>query len=150
MDLATIKDASIVVAGVIAFVTLWVGMVQYARQSHFTRANQFIEMRRRFMEDPVFRNLLSLIAADCPDVAKTPIQDRRNLVGFLEEVALLVNSGMIRPHVAHYMFGYYVLLIDSCDAFWTDLDRDGHYWRVFREFVVLMKQSREAPKIITI
>ena len=49
---------------------------------------------------------------------KTPIQDRRNFVGFLEEVAVMVNSGLIKKEVAHYMFGCYVLLTDRCDELW--------------------------------
>ena len=60
-------------------------------------------------------------------------------MGFLEEVALMVNSGLIRKEVAHYMFGYYVLLTDRCENFWDGLDRDSQYWSVFRQLAAQMK-----------
>lgn len=139
MDIGTVKDFSIIVGGAIAFITLWQGLFQYGRQNHAARANQFIQMRRRFLEEKSFQELLTLIHDNCTDISKKPIQDRRNLVGFLEEIALMMNSGLIRPEVAHYMFGYYVLLIDDCQPFWEGLDRQGDYWAVFRAFAARMR-----------
>lgn len=139
MQLDTIKDVSIIVGGAIAFITLWQGLFQYGRQNHAARANQFIQMRRRFLEEKSFQELLTLIHDNCTDISEKPIQDRRNLVGFLEEIALMMNSGLIRPEVAHYMFGYYVLLIDDCQPFWEGLDREGDYWAVFRAFAAKMR-----------
>ena len=139
MHLDTVKDLSIIVGGAIAFITLWQGLFQYGRQNHAARANQFIQMRRRFLEEESFQELLTLIHENCSEISEKPIQDRRNLVGFLEEIALMMNSGLIRPEVAHYMFGYYVLLINDCDAFWKDLDREGDYWAVYRAFVSKMR-----------
>jgi hypothetical protein len=151
-DIGLLKDISIIVAGVIAFFTLWQGLFQYSRQGHATRASQFIQMRRRFLEDAVFKDLLNLIAAGDPRVSETPIQDRRNLVGFLEEVALMMNSGLLKPEVAHYMFGYYVLLIQECEPFWTGLDRSSEYWDVFHGFVQSMRKfdlrKHNAHKVI--
>jgi hypothetical protein len=146
VDLDTIKDLSIVVGGVIAFLTLWVGLFQYAKQSHSTRASQFIQMRRRFLEDETFRELLNQISACTESVQTAPIQDRRNLVGFLEEVALMVNSRLIRKDVAHYMFGHYVLLIDNCDAFWEGLDRQSEYWSLFRRLAEDMRSVKQVAR----
>jgi hypothetical protein len=144
VDIGIIKDWSIIIAGVIAFFTLWQGLFQYSRQGHATRASQFIQMRRRFLEDETFKALLNHIAESPDQLPTTSIQDRRNLVGFLEEVALMVNSGLLRPEVAHYMFGYYVLSIDACEPFWDGLDRKSEYWTVFRDFVAKMKYSPRA------
>lgn len=139
MDISLVKDLSIIVGGAIAFITLWQGLFQYARQNHAARANQLIQMRRRFLEEESFQELLTLIHDKCSTISDKPIQDRRNLVGFLEEIALMTNSGLIRPEVAHYMFGYYVLLINDCEPFWDGLDRDGDYWAVFRAFAQKMR-----------
>lgn len=147
MDIGLFKDVSIIIGGVIAFITLWTGMIQYWRQGHANRANQFIQMRRRFLEEGSFQRLLTMIHDDCEDIARESIQDRRNLVGFLEEIALMMNSGLIRPEVAHYMFGYYVLLIDDCGPFWTGLDREGDYWAVFRAFASKMRGMSVAEDI---
>ena len=138
------KDIAIIFGGVVALVTFFSGMFEYIRQGHQHRATHFVQMRRRFLEDPLFRELLNLMATDSPALKNTPIQDRRNLVGFLEEVALMVNSGLIRKEVAHYMFGYYVLLTDRCENFWDGLDRDSQYWSVFRQLAAQMKSMNVA------
>ena len=142
-----LKDVSIIVAGAIAFITLWQGLFQYTRNNHAARANQFIQMRRRFLEEKSFQEILTLIHEKCDDVATKSIQDRRNLVGYFEEVALMVNSGLIRPEVAHYMFGYYVVLIYDCEKFWENLDRQGDYWAVFRAFAKKMRTMSVAEDI---
>jgi hypothetical protein len=147
VDVGTIKDFSIIVGGAIAFITLWQGLFQYTRQNHAARANQFIQMRRRFLEEKSFQEILTLIHENCDDISTKSIQDRRNLVGYFEEVALMVNSGLIRPEVAHYMFGYYVVLIDDCEKFWEGLDRQGDYWAVFRAFVGKMRTMSVAEDI---
>lgn len=143
--LTVVKDLSIIIAGAVTLITFMMGVIQYARQGHDARATQFVQMRRRFLEDPAFRELLNLLATDDLRLAQMPIQDRRNFVGFFEEVALMVNSRIIKPGVAHYMFGYYVLLVDRSEHFWEGLDRDGVYWEVFRQFAAQMKSvKREA------
>ena len=134
------KDLSIIVAGLIAFITLWQGLFQYARQNHAARANQFIQMRRRFLEDAIFRRLLTMIFEGDASIANEPIQDRRNFIAFFEEVALLVNSGLIKPEVAHYMFGFYAIQIDENEPVWSGLNKDGEFWRVFRDFVADMRK----------
>lgn len=140
------KDIAIIFGGILALASSMFGILEYIRQGRQHRAANFVQLRRRFLEDPIFRDLLNLMAADSPELKTTPIQDRRNFVGFLEEVALMVNSGLIREEVAHYMFGYYVLLTDRCENFWDGLDPESQYWTVFGQFVQLMKSlNRDSP-----
>ncbi len=143
--LSFVKDLSIIVAGVITLIAFMTGVVQYIRQGQQTRAAQFVEMRRRFLEDPSFREILNHLALDDPHLREISIQERRNFVGFMEEVALMVNSGILRPQVAHYMFGYYVLLVDSSTHFWEGLDKTSEYWAVFRAFAETMKGQKGGP-----
>lgn len=140
--LTVVKDLSIIIAGAVTLITFMMGVIQYARQGHDARASQFVQMRRRFLEDPAFRELLNLLAKDDPRLGQMPVQDRRNFVGFFEEVALMVNSRIIKPAVAHYMFGYYVLLVDRSEHFWEGLDRNSVYWEVFRRFAQQMKSVK--------
>jgi len=143
--LSLVKDLSIIVAGAITLITFMTGVIQYMRQGQQTRAAQFVEMRRRFLEDPSFREILNHLASDDPRLREIPIQERRNFVGFMEEVALMVNSGILRPHVAHYMFGYYVLLVDSSTHFWEELDKSSEYWSLFRAFARTMQAQKGLP-----
>ena len=145
MDLSTIKDVSITIASVVTLITFMTGVVQYVRQGRQMRATQFVEMRRRFLEDLSFREILNLLAGDDPKLAEIPIQQRRNLVGFFEEVALMVNSRAIGEQVAHYMFGYYINLVDGSTHFWEGLDKKSEYWALFRAFAARMRNAGGTP-----
>lgn len=146
-SLTFIKDVSIVLAGVVALVTFIFGALQFAMQARQTRAAQLVEMRRRFLEDKNFREILNLVAANSPQLSTVPIQERRNLVGFLEEIALLMNSKMIRNEVAFVMFGHYTIQISQCVAFWEGLDRESVYWTVFRNFSAEMSQLQKQAEL---
>lgn len=141
-SLSVVKDVSIIVAGVVTLITFMAGVIQYARQGRHQRAAHFVEMRRRFLEDPNFRDILNFLAADDPRLRETPVQDRRNFVGFMEEVALMVNSKILDARVAHYMFGYYALLADRSEHLWDGLDKGSEYWSVFRRFASQMRAEK--------
>lgn len=137
------KAIAIIAGGVVALVTFLFAMLEYVRQGHQNRASRFVEMRRRFLETPLFREILNLLNTDDPKLREIPIQDRRNFAGFFEEVALMVNSKLISPKVAHYMFGDYVLLTSRSKHFWHDLDRNGVYWALFRQFATSMEAMKD-------
>lgn len=146
LDLSTTKDIALVVGGVAALTTLLTGLMEYARQANLKRGEAFVAMRRRFLEVPLFREILNLLDADDPHLAELSVQDRRNFVGFLEEVALMSRSKMIRPEVAHYMFGRYVCLADKSQHLWVGLQKKDRYWSLFRRYAVenrAMEQSGE-------
>ncbi len=133
------KDLAIVAGSIIALVTFLTGVLEYARQSHQRRAHHFVEMRRRFLETALFQEIIRLLATDDPRLREIPVQDRRNFGGFLEEVALMVNSRLIPREVAHYMFGHYVLITEDSKHFWHGMDREGTYWQLFHRFAKQMR-----------
>jgi hypothetical protein len=61
----------------------------------------------------------------------------------LELKTLLMNSGLIRKSVAHYMFGYYALRCWESEYFWLDVNRNSPYWAAFRTFVEQMKRIEQ-------
>ena len=128
------KNWAIIAAGAVGLVTFFTGVLEYVRQGRQHRAQNFVQMRRRFLETPQYREILDLLANDDPKLREASVQEKRNFVGFLEEVALMVNSNLIRREVAHYMFGYYVLLTAKSEHFWENLDRSSRYWTLFRAF----------------
>ena len=139
LDISLVKDISIILAGAVAVTTFFTGAVEYWKRGRQERAEHFVQMRRRFLESPEHREILDLLQAHDPTVADYSVQAKRNFVGFLEEVALMVNSGLIRQDVAHYMFGYYVFLVDQDEPFWAGMDRDSEYWTLFRRFASRMR-----------
>ncbi len=145
LTLDILKDISIVIAGAIALITFVTGTMEYRRRGKQERAETFVHMRRRFQESPTFRHILDLVTTDDPTLANISIQDRRNLVGFLEEVGLLVNSGLLKPEVARLMFGWYVELVDQSQHFWTGLEPDSDYWHLFRRFAERMRSLKGRP-----
>lgn len=143
LNLSTTKDLAIILAGVVALTTFFTGVLEYARQGSMRRAEQFVQMRRRFLETELFREILNRLAIDDSSVLEIPVQDRRNFIGFFEEVALLVNSEQLRPEVAHYMFGYYVRVADTSVALWEGLNKEDRYWTLFRDFAATMHEMEQ-------
>jgi hypothetical protein len=132
MDLGTVKDVSIVVAGVATLAGFMAALFEYARQNHARRAEYFTSLRRRFLETPAFQPILACLATDDPCLAEVPIQDRRNFLGFFEEIQLMVDSRLVKPAIADIMFGRYVLMADRSQNLWKGLDRQDRYWAIFR------------------
>ncbi len=137
------KNWAIIIAGVAGFTTFMMGTLEYVRQGRQHRAQNFVQMRRRFLETPQYRQILDMLAVDDPKLCDESVQEKRNFIGFLEEVALMVNSRLIRREVAHYMFGYYVLLAAKSLHFWEGLDKDSQYWTVFRKFAEEMQDMSQ-------
>lgn len=145
MEVSSVKDLSIIAAGVVAVTTFLSGVWEYRRKQRWERAQIMIDMRRRFLETPDHRDILERLLDDDPRIAEIPLPRRRSFAGFLEEVALLANSGLIRRRVALFLFGFYILKVADCDAFWTGIDRESVFWTQFRLFE---RQARkEARKL---
>ena len=140
------KDFAIILAGLIALVTFFHGVLEYGRQGAQLRTQQFVQMRRRFMEEASFREMCTLLISDDPRLRDIPTQEKRNFGGFMEEIALLVNSGVLKKEVAHYMFGYYAILCWKSDNFWHGIDRNSIYWSLFRDFVSQMELCEKSFK----
>ncbi len=139
------KDVSIIVAGIVALSTFMTGAIEFLRQGRQHRAENLIQMRRRFLETKQYREILDMLQSGDPSIATSSVQERRNFVGFLEEIALMVNSRLIRPEVAQYMFGYYVLLVSRSEPFWQSLERGDIYWTLFNRFADEMARLEKLP-----
>ncbi len=148
MDLGTIKDISIVVAGLATLAGFMAAVFEYARQNHARRAEYFTALRRRFLETPAFQPILGCLATDDPCLADVPIQDRRNFLGFFEEIQLMVDSGLVKAPIADIMFGRYVVMADRSVHLWTGLDRADRYWAIFRRMAAEQRrlESVAAPE----
>lgn len=139
--LTFIKDISIIVAGAVTLAGLFASGWEYRKKNRADRADHFVQLRRRFLDDQDFRRILDALASDDPSLADIPKQERRNFLGFLEEVGLMVSSRLVRPDVAWCMFGRYVALAAESQHLWHDLDPESGYWTVFRQTVKLMEQE---------
>ena len=139
LTLSEWKNVSEIAGAVIALGALIQGLIEYTHQGAQKRAEHFLNMRQRLKESEVFEELCSLLETDDPRLSEIPFKDKRSLLGLFEEVALMMNSGLIRKDVAHYMFGYYAIRCWESRNFWSDVNRDSIYWSLFKDFVKKMR-----------
>ncbi len=133
-----IKEYSTSIVALVALITLFKGVFEYTQANTIKRSESFTELRIRFKSNDKFREICDLIDHNDPKLEQIAFRDKRDLLGFFEEVSLKTNSGLIRKQVAHYMFGYYAIKCWECDYYWNSLDRYSIYWSLYRDFVSQM------------
>ncbi|MBA2491984.1 MAG: hypothetical protein H0V34_09855 [Gammaproteobacteria bacterium] len=143
LSLSEWKDVAAVVGVAIALGTLLKGVIEYSHQDAQKRAEHFLNMRKRLKDNSTLEELCALLEVDDPKLVDVPFKDKRSLLGFFEEISLMMNSGLIRKAVAHYMFGYYAIRCWDSKHFWCDIEKNSIYWTVFREFVEDMKSMEK-------
>jgi hypothetical protein len=141
------------VGALVALVALFQAVMEYRQQGRQKRAEHFFELRRRLKETREFARVAALIDQTYAEedlahrarreLRALPFQVKRDYLGLFEEIAIAMNSGLIKPEVAHYMFGYYALLCWESDDFWTDVNRLSVYWSLFADFCDQMGVQRE-------
>lgn len=128
---------------VIGLATLIRSVREYILQGTQKRAEAFLNTRKVLADNPRSIEILALAQDNDPvliDPQKVTYQEKFELLGYFEEVAFMVNSGLIKPRIAWYMFGYYVLSIDRSENFWCNIERSDIYWSVFNSFAKRMMQ----------
>lgn len=116
------------------------GLLEYSNENKRKRAQQFIEMRHRFKENQTIMKICDLLENDDVKLKDISSRDKIYFLGFYEEVALLMNSKLIKKEIVHYMFGYYAIKCEDSINFWaTGVDKTHEYWTTFRRFVEDMK-----------
>lgn len=143
MYLNQLKDIAIVAGVIITLFTFIKGTLDYSRQGAQKRAEMFVVMRRKFTENNTFIELCALIETDELQLVEIPFKDKRNFLGFFEEIALMTNSNLIRKEVAHYMFGYYAIRCWESKHFWNNINRSSEYWSLFKDFVEQMTKIEQ-------
>jgi len=139
LTLEIIKTVATVGTATIAAVAIIKGYAEYKLNAVQKRVELFEKYRVKLKENETIRNIIDLLEHNDPNIRQVHRTERYFFLGFYEEIALLVNSGVLRPEIAHYMFAYYAELCWDSDSFWHDINRNSMYWRVFREFVEQMK-----------
>ena len=143
MSLEDVKSFATIAGVTISAFALLKGMIEYKHQGSQKRAENFITMRKRFKENQAFVELCNLLEDDAEKLAVMPFKEKRDFLGFFEEIAIMVNSGLIRKEVAHYMFGYYVIDCWGSENFWKNIDRESNFLALFKDFALEMKAVEE-------
>ena len=146
MSIESAKDWATVIGVVVALFTLWKSLIEYTNQGKQKRAEHFLHMRERFKDNVDFKAMCDLLEQNSPELRDVAFKEKRDLLGFFEEIALMMNSGLVSPVVAHYMFGYYAILCWKSEYFWCGLNRHSDYWVLFRDFANQMIDAEKSFK----
>ena len=143
-SLSDLKDF-FTILGVIGSLILLIGaFVQYYKAEKQKRAEHFFKLRDKYNTDPAFIKIREIIDIDSPDAKvirsrEIGNDEKRKFLGFYEEIAIMVKSGLIKKELAFYMFGYYAVRCNKMDVFTSYINEDKEYWAVFSDFAAKMK-----------
>ncbi|WP_242928595.1 hypothetical protein [Pontibacter vulgaris] len=127
-------------AVIIALGTFIKAIFEYRLQGRQKRAEFFDKFKTTFKTEKRILNITQLLEKDDPQLASIPLIDRYYFIGLYEQIAIAVNSGLIKRDVAHYMFSYFALCCWESKYFWIDINRESYYWSVFQEYVLTMQK----------
>ncbi|MCC7093749.1 MAG: hypothetical protein IT277_06100 [Ignavibacteriaceae bacterium] len=137
-DLFTIIVATF--AGLVALGTFIKAILEYRLQGRQKRAELFDKFKTTLKTEPRIVNINSQLENDSATLTEIPLIDRYYFLGYYEQIAIAVNSGLIDKDVAHYMFGYFALHCWDSTNFWNGINRQSYYWSVFKKFVDTMQE----------
>jgi hypothetical protein len=138
-DLTSVVQAAQIAAAIVAFLTLVKGVIEYTRGNALKRAEHFSDLRRQLKDSEVFQDICLKLETDDVGLIDLSFASKRDFLGLFEQVAMSLNSGLLRREVAHYMFGYYAIRCDESKNFWSNVAKDSPYWSLFINFAKSMK-----------
>ena len=140
MSLVDLRNIATIIGVTIALFTFLKGIIEYVKQGSQKRAEHFNYMRKKFKENEIFNNICTLLDTNDKELISIKYAYKRDFLGFFEEVALMMNSKIIKKDVVHYMFGYYAIRCWKSDSFWKGINRESIYWNLFKEFAITMSK----------
>ncbi|MDR6516763.1 hypothetical protein [Chryseobacterium camelliae] len=129
----------------IGFGSLIKAIVEYRLQGRQKRADYFDNLKNRLRTDEKLFNITKYLEEDSVELRKINYLDKYYFLGFFEQIAVGVNSKLIKKNVAHYFFGYFAIRCWESENFWYISDneqiaKDEYYWNTFKTFVESMKK----------
>jgi hypothetical protein len=137
------RNLAIVVGTFVAALTLAKAVFEYSRQNAQKRAEYYLELREKYQQKDRFADIFELLDNNSPKLAELPHYKKLYFLSFYEDIALLVNAGLMKQAVAHYMFGNYAIRCWESEYFWENMNRNDPYWLLFRHFVQEMKRAEK-------
>jgi hypothetical protein len=129
-----VKDITAIVGAGAALLAIWKGYLEFSHHAKLKRAEQFIEMRNRLHGDQTYQKIIGLIHGADPKLRDVTKAEKHRVLATFEDIALMMDSGIIKPDVAYYMFGAGAIGVWRSDDFWNDTDRNDKWWSLFKDF----------------
>lgn len=137
------KQICLIIGTIVTSGTLIKALFEYRMNNVQRRAEHFFRLREEFNRAGRFTDLFELLEQDSAPLSTLSVSRKYDLLGFYEDIALNINSGLLNPQVAHYMFSYFALKCWDSHNFWSNLNRDSLYWSLFANFVKRMKECED-------
>jgi hypothetical protein len=131
MEIQTVINLVQDIGATAAAVGLAMGYMEYLRQGRQRRAEKYFELMRAFAQ---FDHVIDLLRTDSPKLKRLKAGDKERFLGFYEDLALLIHSGLIREDLAIYAFGYWLEKAWNSEQFWSDpKNKEDAYWFLARQ-----------------
>ncbi|AFQ44359.1 hypothetical protein [Desulfosporosinus meridiei] len=138
-----IKDIAYMITALVALLTFVKVVREYILQGKQKRVELLEKYRKRFHEAEYVKSITPYIEDDDECLMELPRIDKYYYLGFFEEVAVLLNSKVIKKETVHYFFGYYAIKTWESKNFWGDINRESLYWSEFKRFAQSMKEYEQ-------
>jgi hypothetical protein len=90
-----------IVAVIASFVTITKGLLEYSKQNLLKRFEKYQELSGNWFEDQNIRRIIELLDDDPGHELRTlPYPKKEAFLGFYEEIALMLESGLIKKKIA--------------------------------------------------
>lgn len=96
MDFELIKNILILPSGLIALLTFLLSYLEYQKQGKQKRVDLYLEMERRLFDNDNFQEIRLLLQKGEPEITKIERKMGSDYVGFFENIAMLMNSKLIK------------------------------------------------------
>src|ERR1700731_1841586 len=95
------------IVGVIALiVTVIRAALEYSKQNLLARFEKYGELSKDWPDNKDIQEIIILLEDDPHGkLAKIHFSKKEAFVGYYEEIALMVESGLLKERIAYYMFG---------------------------------------------
>ena len=145
-SLSDFKDIFTIVGVIVSTALFFLAYRQYGKAEKQKKAEHFFKLREKYNTNKDFRKIREII--DCNDTENKEISldAKREFFGFYEEIAIMVNSKLIKEELAFYMFGYYAIKYDEIDDFKSYIDEEKEYWIIFSDFAQKMINNEKLVK----
>jgi hypothetical protein len=119
-----------------AVVAFWFKVVVDRRKAVLQRFNKFQQMRKRTDEGPLSKTFNIINRSDPAQIAQLKREEKEEFLAFYEEIALMVNSGLLGKELALYMFGAWArVAVKPKSGFWSGgLQTTDPYWSLAVRF----------------
>ena len=132
---------SAIVAAVALFWAVCQAVYAFSKQNRLARFDKYSELSKGWSADKDIQRIKRLIEEDPKgELSNLSAAEKEEYVAVFDEIALMVESRIVRKEIAFYMFGYYVIHCCDNEEFWTGMDKDSHYWSLFFRFAKEMKR----------